>query len=431
VTADATFWLALAGLAVTCVAALGARSLVVYSRAELADVCRRRQAQHILREVLLRDEEISLAAETLQVLATAMVVAAGSLWLYRQIGPDDPSPGLLLAGAIVAGGLLLLVVEIWLPRTLAGLWAAPFLYHTWGMWKLVAQLLFPLVWGGRAIDSLLRQVVGRPREKLSEEAFEEEIIALVTEGQREGLLEEEAREMIQGVIQLGEVNVSQIMTPRIDIVSIPLSMEWPDVLKFVIDCGHTRIPVYGKSRDDIVGVLNIRDLLPELAKPGDVPTRPLEELLRQPYFVPETKPVNSLLQEFQLIRNHMAIVLDEYGGVCGLVTIEDVLEEIVGEIVDEYDEDLIEGIKQLDETTAEALARVHIGEVNERLALELSEAGEYDTIGGLVFHELGHVPAVGESVQLNNVRLTVIDASRRRIERIRIEVLDPSPPETV
>ncbi|MBI3461840.1 MAG: HlyC/CorC family transporter [Planctomycetes bacterium] len=429
--ADATFWLAMAGLVVTCMAAMGARSLVVYSRAELAEVCRRHKTQHILREILLRDEEVSLAAETLQVLATALVVAAGSLWLYQEIGPEDPNPGLLLAGAILAGGLLLLVVEIWLPRTLAGLWAAPFLYHTWGLWKLVARLLFPLVWSGRAIDSFMRQLVGRPREKLSEEAFEEEIIALVTEGQREGLLEEEAREMIQGVMQLGDVNVSQIMTPRIDMVSMPLGMEWSEMLAFVIGCGHTRIPVYGKSRDDIVGVLNIRDLFPELAKSGDTPTRPLQELLRQPFFVPETKPVNALLQEFQLIRNHMAIVLDEYGGVCGLVTIEDVLEEIVGEIVDEYDEALIEGIRQLDETTAEALARIHIDEINERLGLELSEAGEYDTIGGLVFHELGHLPAVGESVQVNNVRLTVIDATRRRIERIRIEVLNPSPPETV
>jgi CBS domain containing-hemolysin-like protein len=421
----------MAGLVLTCVAAMGARALVVYSRAELAEVCRKRNAHQILREILLRDEEVSLAAETLQVLSTALVVAAGSLWLYQQIGPEDPNPGLFLAGAILAGGVLLLIAEIWLPRTLAGLWAAPFLYHTWGLWKLVARLLFPLVWSGRVIDSLLRQFVGRPREKLSEEAFEEEIIALVTEGQREGLLEEEAREMIQGVMQLGDVNVSQIMTPRIDMVSMPLGMEWSEMLAFVINCGHTRIPVYGKSRDDIVGVLNIRELLPELAKAGDQPARPLRELLRQPYFVPETKPVNALLQEFQLIRNHMAIVLDEYGGVCGLVTIEDVLEEIVGEIVDEYDEDLIEGIKQLDETTAEALARVHIGEINERLGLELSEAGEYDTIGGLVFHELGHLPAVSESVQIGNVRLTVIDATRRRIERIRIEVLNPSPPETV
>src|SRR5690606_37158669 len=146
--------------------------------------------------------------------------------------------------------------------------------------------------------------------------------------------------------------------------------------------------------------------------------------LREPYFVPETKRVDDLLQQFQRTHNHMAIVLDEYGGVSGLVTIEDVLEEIVGEIIDEYDPELVEGIRRIDDNTAEVLGRVHVDEANERLGLSLPDDGDYDTVAGLVFHELGRIPTVGEQITYNGVRFTVLEASRRRIERLKLEQID-------
>ena len=164
--------------------------------------------------------------------------------------------------------------------------------------------------------------------------------------------------------------------------------------------------------------------MPELAKRPEERTRPWHALLREPYFVPETKPIDVLLQEFQRTRNHMAVVLDEYGGVSGLVTLEDVLEEIVGEIVDEYDKDLVDGIRELGDGLCEVLGKVHIDEINELLGVELPEDADYDTIGGLVFSELGHIPVVGEELVRSNVRITVLEATRRRIERVRIEVLD-------
>ena len=230
--------------------------------------------------------------------------------------------------------------------------------------------------------------------------------------------------MIEGVIELADADVSEIMTPRTDMVSIPKSLTWDELLEFIVHAAHSRIPVTDKSRDDIIGLLVTKDLLPELVRAPNEPRRPWTDLLREPFFVPETKPIDALLQEFQRTRSHMAIVLDEYGGVSGLVTMEDVLEEIVGEIVDEYDPDLIEGIRMLDEGLCEALGRVHIDEINERLDLHLSDEGDFDTIGGLVFSALGHVPAVGEELVQGNVRITVVEATRRRIERVRIEVLD-------
>jgi putative hemolysin len=188
--------------------------------------------------------------------------------------------------------------------------------------------------------------------------------------------------------------------------------------------------VINKNLDDIVGVLYAKDLLPELAKGASELARPWTVLLREPYFVPESKPIDVLLQEFQRTRNHMAVVLDEYGGVCGLVTMEDVLEEIVGEIVDEYDKDLVEGIRQLDDGLCEVLGRVHIDEINEKLGLELPEEDDFDTIAGFVFSRLGHIPQVGDELLAENVRITVLEATRRRIERVRIEVLDRSRRET-
>jgi CBS domain containing-hemolysin-like protein len=273
---------------------------------------------------------------------------------------------------------------------------------------------------------LLHRLAGRVPEEPSEEFYEEEIRTVVTEGHREGMLEEDAREMIESVIELRDVDVSEIMTPRTDMMSIRVGATLDDAAAFVAAAGHSRIPVFEKTRDDIIGILYVKDLLSEILKQPSQRAENVADLVRPPYFVPETKPINSLLQEFQKNRNHIAIVLDEYGGVSGLVTIEDVLEEIVGEIADEHDDDLVEGIRTIDERSAEALAMVHVDEVNDRLGISLPDEGEFDTIGGLVFSRLGHVPKPGEEVVIDDVRITVVDVTRRRIERVKIEVLDPS-----
>ncbi len=421
------FWLAVAGLVLTCLAAIGARSLAEFSRHELEEICRRRSAQHRLGEILRHYDQAGLAAETLRVIAIAVLTISGAFWVWWKWGPPHWT---LLALSVAAGGLLLLAVEIWIPWAFARLWAEPFLYRTWPMWRALSFLLAPLVLGARFVDTVLHRVAGRMPEVPDEESFEDEIRTIVTEGHREGLLEEDAREMIEGVIELSDVDVSEIMTPRTDMISLPVSLSWQEMLQFVVRVRHTRIPVYEKNRDDIIGVLYTKDLLPELAKPGHEPGTPWTSLLREPCFVPETKKVDVLLQEFQQTRNHMVIVLDEYGGVSGLVSMEDVLEEIVGEIVDESDKDLVDGIREIDYRTAEALGKVHIDEINERLALRLPDDGDFDTIGGFVFTELGHVPAVQEELVWRNVRITVLEATRRRIQRVRLEVLDRPKRET-
>jgi CBS domain containing-hemolysin-like protein len=206
--------------------------------------------------------------------------------------------------------------------------------------------------------------------------------------------------------------------------TLSINLEWDAFIAAAIETGHTRIPVYEKNRDDIIGILYSKDLLPELAT-GDGESRtPIRDLLRKPVFVPETKPVNDLLQMFQKMRTHIAVVLDEFGGVAGLVTIEDALEEIVGEIVDEYDEEVVEEIHQIDDNTCETLGKTRIDEINERLGIELPEDADYTTIGGFVFSELGRVPLSGEAVTWQDrVKVQVLEATKRRIERVRIERL--------
>ncbi len=421
---DVLFWLAAGALVMTCLAAIGARSLAEFSRRELEEICRRRKSPDTLGQILRRHDQVALAAETLQVIGTAAVIFAGAYWTWTEAHAAQLPDWTLLGLSVATGAVLLLAAEVWIPWAVVRLWAAPFAYYTWPLWRSVSVLLAPLMLGARFVDTLMHRLAGRQPEVPNEESFEDEIRTIVTEGHREGLLEEDAREMIEGVIELSDVDVSEIMTPRTDMVSIPLSLSWQEALQFVIKVGHTRIPVYEKNRDDIIGLLVTKDLLPELAKGPDEPPQPWTALLREPVFVPETKPIDVLLQEFQRDRNHMAVVLDEYGGVSGLVTMEDVLEEIVGEIIDEYDKDLGEEIKHIGDGVAEAQGKVHIDEINEQLVLGLPDDGDFDTIGGFVFSELGHVPRVGEELVRENVRITVLEATSRRILRVRIEILD-------
>lgn len=411
--------LATVGLFVTCLAAVAADSFAEFSRSDLEDICRRRQSPNRLSQILHGYRHVRLAAETLRAVGMAVFVGAAAIWLDH-----DGMPGWwLLLGGLACGAVALLASAIWIPWAVARLWATPLAYYSWPVWRAISFPLAPLILGARFFDALLVRLSGRDPKDQDEESFGEEIRTIVTEGHREGLLEEDAREMIEGVIELGDVDVSQIMTPRTDMVTLPVSRSWDEMIEFSIQAEHTRIPVYNKTRDDIVGMLHVKDLLPELAKPPQERVQPWSKLLREPYFVPETKPVDLLLQEFQRHRQHIAVVLDEYGGVSGLASLEDVLEEIVGEIGDEYDEELVEGIRDLEPGVVEALGRVHIDEVNEHLGLDLPEDGDFDTIGGFVFSELGHVPVVGEQVVRDNARITVVEATNRRIERVRIEVL--------
>ena len=417
-------WVAIVSGALVSFFSIGTRVLRGFSRHDLRELCESRDDIDLFSEVLRSHDRVALGLEVLTVLATTTFIVSSAAWTWGFEQLTLPIQWPAVVGEALLLGLILVGIRVAVPWTTSRLFSAYVLYYCWPLFNLLALITSPIVGTAQLIDTVLHRVFGRTAPHLDEESLEEEIRTIVSEGHREGLLEGEAREMIEGVIELADADVAEIMTPRTDMHMVQIDLPWSDLLADVIASGHTRIPVYDTNRDDIIGVLYSKDLLPELTLPGDEEHRAVRDIVRKPLFVPETKAVDDLLKMFQQERTHIAIVLDEYGGVAGLVTIEDVLEEIVGEIVDEYDEDVEEFIEQKDEDVYEAAGRAHVDEINTAMSIELPEDGDFDTIGGFVFTEFGRVPAVGESLLWEDVlKITVLEATRRRIDRVRLERL--------
>ena len=412
------------GLLVIFVFSLGARSLKSFAQHKFRRFLQTPQCRKKLDAIIKQHEDVAAAVSLARILSVAFFLIGFASYFNRE------SPVVSLITIVP----LVIFAEFWLPRALEKLWSVPVVYYGWFVWKQTAFFLYPLLLVDYLITLFFSRLAGHTED---EDAFEEEIRVIVSEGQRVGLLEEEAREMIEGVIELRDVTVSAIMTPRIDMMSISDTLSWEEMLQIVIKSSHSRIPVYKETRDDIVGVLHTRNLLQELALHEPKQRRPWTDLMSETLFVPETKPVDTLLQEFQnvpssgdaagdRVRGHLAIVLDEYGGVAGLVTLEDILEEIVGEITDEHDTIVTtEAIVKLHPDMFDVLGKVRIDELNEQLGLSLPEEEDYDTVAGFIFSTLGHIPEVGESVEYEHegkkVCLTVTVVTRRRIEKVRVE----------
>lgn len=255
---------------------------------------------------------------------------------------------------------------------------------------------------------------------------EEEILQMVQSETEEGTLEEEEREMIEGVFEFGDTTVREIMIPRIDIICAEVNTSSEDLLKLIQEFRHSRIPIYEERVDHIKGVIYAKDLLHALSvnEPIDIP-----KIMRPPYFVPENKKIDELLREFKTARVHIAIVVDEYGGTSGLVTLEDVIEEIVGEIQDEYDEE-----EQLFHWTEDgqmlvADARIDIEDLNLLLNVELPQDG-YETLGGFIYNHLGHVPDPKETFQYDRLEMHIVEVIGQRITHVqirkRVDVSEPA-----
>jgi len=425
-------WLCVLGLGISCVASTGTRALSDFPSHDLEELCRKRNRMGRFREVLSRYRRVSIASELVSLLAVLVVTVAAVILgsqLWHEIKQAEPSARLVLCQRLLLGGLggvlVILMFTVFIPRAVSLLWAAPVVYYAWPFWRFLERLMTPLLFVNRVVEVILARSAGVQLPQESEEQFEEEIRTLVSEGEREGLLEGEAREMIEGVIKLSDVTVSEIMTPRTEMMCLSAKLSWDEMLENVINEGHSRIPVYEETRDNIIGILYVKELLPYLARSAEQERPPWTSLLREPFYVPETKPVDELMQEFQRTRNHMAIVLDEYGGVSGLITLEDILEEIVGEIGDELDQEVVEEIRIDDQGRAEVQGTARVEEVNRRLDLGLPESEEYDTIAGFLMTHLGRVPHVGESIVFGKFRIKVLDGDRRRIRRVIIEPAEP------
>jgi putative hemolysin len=284
---------------------------------------------------------------------------------------------------------------------------------------LIARLLGPIV---TVMSGMTRWVARSMGVDVNQEAqiSADELRLIVERGGEQGVLEAEEEQMINAVIELGDRRVHEVMVPRVAIAALDADATLDDAIDLVVEVGHSRIPVYRESIDEIVGILYAKDLLPYL-KPAAGPRPPIRKLLRPPVLVPESMTVDDLLHEFQRRKVHIAIVLDEYGGTAGLVTIEDLLEEIVGEIQDEYDvEEPM--VVRLSDHEARVDGRADVDELMELFDqdLKLEDAEEYDTVGGLLYHRVGGVPAPGDSIDVDGLRLTVETTDGRRVGKVLV-----------
>ncbi len=249
----------------------------------------------------------------------------------------------------------------------------------------------------------------------------EEINDLMDEGQAKGLITDEESEMVHGVLELKETTTSSIMIPRTDLTSASIDSTLGELIRLITSCGHTRIPIYRESIDEIIGILHAKDLLKLFGSSPETKITP--DILRKTFFIPGSQKISSLLRDFKTQKNHMAVVTDEYGGTAGIITIEDILEEIVGEIMDEHDreEPLINVI---DDSTVLVDARLEAEEIEDFFNIELPE-GDYESVGGFIINILGKIPKTGEELTYRNLKITVKSADERRIDKALITCLNP------
>ncbi len=247
---------------------------------------------------------------------------------------------------------------------------------------------------------------------------EHELLALATEAESEDVIETEERVLIHSIIEFGDTITREVMVARPDMASVEASSSIDDALEILLLAGYSRMPVHNRSIDDIRGLVYLKDLV--RASRDGKGAEPVEEIVRDAHIVPETKRVAVLMREMQLGKFHMAVVVDEYGGVAGVVTLEDLIEELVGDIVDEYDDEE-PLVKDLGEGAWSVAGTIPVDEINEKLRLDVPENDDWDTLGGYLFHRLGHVPDIGEHVESDGHVFTVEKMGANRIDRIRVE----------
>jgi magnesium and cobalt transporter len=264
---------------------------------------------------------------------------------------------------------------------------------------------------GSWLRRLVESLSGEPRDL-------EQLADMLAEARDRGLIDADVLAMLEGVLQVSEIQVRDVMVPRSQMIVVRRDDPPEKILPAVIESGHSRFPVVGEDRDEVAGILLAKDLLRYFAEGGEG-NFDIRECLRPAVFIPESKRLNVLLKEFRVSHNHMAIVVDEYGGVSGLLTIEDLLEQIVGDIGDEYDIDDAEVIRKDGERTFTVPALTRIEDFNAAFGTRFTN-DEFDTIGGLVLHELGRMPRRGEAIEIGGLELKVIRSDRRRIESLRV-----------
>ena len=418
---DTTAWLELLIIAIALIlaglAASAETSLTSISRVRLRTLVEQKVPQAIVIERLHRDPNSYLS--TILIVNTVAIIVASSaatllaLHLYRERVAE-------WLVSLILSLVVLVACEI-TPKTLALQRAERVALRMARLVSWATWLMRPIVFVLTSLTRLILRMLGGKAQVRGPFVTEEELKMLVSVGEEEGVLEEEEREMIHGIFEMGDMSVREVMVPRTDLVAIEVNEPVEKAVDLVTKHGHTRIPVYDGDLDHIVGVLYAKDLLRAVIR-GE--QKSLRDIARKPYFTPESNLVQDVLRDLRKNRVHMAIVVDEYGGTAGAVTIEDILEEIVGPIQDEYDIGEEDEIQFITPNEVVLDGRVSVDDVNELLKLNIA-ADDYDTIGGYVLNQLGAMPKVGATLKLGNGELRVEAVQGTRIKKVRIRSETP------
>ncbi|MFT7462733.1 MAG: putative hemolysin [Pseudohongiellaceae bacterium] len=389
-------------------------------RTRLADTSSGPANRNRLERMLAEGDRVEDALIVLRVGTQVTLVMVLVVLFQEWVGPGKPAPVPLSSEVqplIMAGVTAFLWITLFcrvLPGELSSSLLESLVRKTMTALVIAARVLGPPIGAARRIARL---VTGHTEEG-EKELYTDEMLSALEEGEREGHLAEDQADMIERVLELRDTEVRHLMTPRTDMDIIDVKSTVGDVRLEVQRTGRSRYPLVEETVDSVVGILHVKDLLGH--EDGD----DLRALGRDPRFIPETKFGTDLLTEFRSSRAHLAIVLDEYGGTAGLVTIEDVLEEIVGEIDDEFDEDEQPVLQIVDDQLIIAPGAMHVDEINEQLSIHIPESDDWSTLGGYIFHTLGRLPLVGEELQFENLTFQVEDVANRRINRVRIQIQD-------
>ncbi|MCW5755169.1 MAG: HlyC/CorC family transporter [Phycisphaeraceae bacterium] len=415
--------LVLAGLFATLHMAIRQASL---SRVE--ELAEERANPAMIRKIdaLVRDADgHALAAAFPRVFFTFLFMISVVAWIAQVRHAGDPSSTDVILGVLVSS-ILAWVFAVALPVSVAEHAAERTIVRFCGLIRLLFIVMAPLRRVGAFFDEVVRRLVG-DAERDSAEMLQDEVLSVVEEGEREGQIDEQARHMIESVMQFGWRTVEEIMTPRTEVDALEYTDDLAAVQSFVRDVGHSRIPVYRDDLDHVVGFLYAKDLLRWMSNPEGVDPAAfsLASILRPATFVPETKTVQELLKELLGHRVHIAVAADEYGGTAGIVTMEDIIEEVFGEIQDEYEAPSERPSVDIDrdQMRAELDARTRIDEANDLLdaiGITLPESEDYDTLAGLVIVKLGFIPEPGATVEIDGAILKVLEAEQTRVKRVEV-----------
>ena len=425
------FTLAVIGLILLAIGGFGSHLLLHFRGRTLEAYCRLKGNRERFGKILDEQDDAQTACNYLFIFGSSIALISAGTWLsmHMQWGLSESQHHVSiyqLVSISTMAAAVLACFYTWIPKIIVRNSASVLLYHTWWYWHAINVLSRPF----RALEHLFLAVGHRlsdrrVEDRVEEESLEDEVRKMIMAGERDGLVTRSMRDMITGVMNLDEGQVSQIMTPRSQIDAIDIGWGWQQVTESVIASGRTRMPVYEDSLDNIVGILYVKDLmtlLQDSEQPSDASS--MRRILRENWMIPATRKIDELLKDFLLRRSHMAIVVDEFQQTLGVVTIEDALEEIVGEIADELDVDEMMPMYIEDPDGGFSIAGVmEVAAANRQLVLNLPESDEYETVAGLVVSSLGTIPKVGAKARIGNYQFSVSQATQRQVLRVRVSMV--------